>query len=398
VQRDNRANQGYQHPDEEVLDPEPQPITGEAAAAQERRKEGKGRNWPLIGACLGLPVLGLGVISILAGGSGTTPSAANIVAVPVQPLQQVSQEAAAAAQEPQRSTVGPGGASGAVIERSAGTLASTSRSERARGEAAKAREAAQARADAAQARTAPPAAQTPPVTPASAEREDRPGVNTGRPWVNRHPEMTIPSHTPITCMPDGPINSDGLGPVSCTVTQPVRSEDGTNFLLWPGAVLEGNLVQGLQAGQRRLFLGFERIRTTDYVRIPLRGIGASALGENGVTGTYDDRMWEKVKAGIFLTVVEGAVDAVVGAASAAAQGAGNTYLNFGGASGRARGALGQSAIQQDYNRPGTLRRDHADTITVKTIGDIDLSPVYELREVRAAVAATGLPPVVMRNR
>ncbi|MDO9712397.1 hypothetical protein, partial [Paracraurococcus lichenis] len=97
-------------------------------------------------------------------------------------------------------------------------------------------------------------------------------------------------------------------------------------------------------------------------------------------------------AGVLLTVIEGAVDAGVGALTSSLQsGGGNQFLNFGNVGSRARGTLGQSALQQDYNRPPTLRRDHADSITVRTVGDLDLSSIYELREVRDAAARAGVP-------
>ena len=297
--------------------------------------------------------------------------------------------AAASPASATHSTPPPGNVRSTTVTREATTLAATSRAAKAREDERAAREKRDEQVTGSRDNA---------VRQAAVSEGERPGVQRGRPWVNSHPEFTIPSHTPISCNPDGPINSDGIGPVSCTIDAPVRSEDGTNMLLWPGAVLEGYLGQGLQYGQRRLMLAFDRIRTTDYVRIPLRGMGASALGENGVTGTYDSHLWERIQAGVLLTVIEGSVQAGVGAASnAVSEGTGgNQLFNFGSVGSRTSNTLGQSALSRDYNRPGTTRRDQADTIVVKTIGDIDLSSVYELREVRDAAAAAGVPPISRR--
>lgn len=373
-------------------------VTGESEAS--RTAPPKGRAWPWIIGATALPVGAVVMWSAFGPTTIPQPKAASIVVVPPPAFQSVQLTGAAAPPPPPPpstpSTPPPGNVRPTVVTREASTLSDTSR-------AAKIRADEKAEADRRRARETE--GRETAVQPAAASRggeRERPGVNQQRPWVNEHPEMTIPSHTPIACNPDGPINSAGIGPVTCTIAEPVRSEDGTNILLWQGAVVEGYLGQGLQNGERRLMLTFDRIRTTDYVRIPLRGIGASALGENGITGTYDSHLWERIQSGVILTVIEGAVNAGVGAASSAASGGANggggQFFNFGSVSSRASSTLGQSALAQDYNRPSTLRRGEADTIVVKTMGDIDLSSVYELQEVRVAAAAAGAPPVRRRAR
>ncbi|MDO9712346.1 TrbI/VirB10 family protein, partial [Paracraurococcus lichenis] len=259
--------------------------TGEAEASRERPRR---RVWPWVLLGTGLPVaITLTTCAMTGQRVMQEPAAAVVTTPPPPPLRPAVPEAstgAAAAPAPAAgpSTPPPASTRAVVVVREASALASTNRAEAAR---TKAEEVEKSRAAARQG-----------AQQQVAQREgERPGVNRAAPWVNEHPEFTIPSHTPISCTPDGPINSEAQGPITCTIDAAVRSEDGTNFLLWPGAVIEGYLSSGLQYGQRRLMVAFERIRTTDYVRIPLRGIGASQLGENGITGTYDSHLWEKIQ-------------------------------------------------------------------------------------------------------
>jgi type IV secretory pathway VirB10-like protein len=372
-------------------------LTGEAEAS---RQQPARRRWPWILVMIGAPFAGLVLWTMFRPGAVPTPKAMNITSAPVPPLERGTYPQGPANIAAGPTTPPPGGLAPprATQTREPGRLVQFDRTLAQRKADAERREAQEnERKEAAAQRT------TAAQQVAAKANEARPGVNqAGEPWINPHPEFTIPSHTPISCTPDGPINSESIGPVSCTIDTAVRSEDGTNYLLWPGAVIDGYLGQGLQGGQRRLALTMDRIRGTGFERIPLRGMGASALGENGITGTYDSHLWEKIQAGVMLTLVEGAVDAAVGAASSAASGdEGGTFLNFGRVGSRARGTLGQTALQRDYNRPGSVRRDHADPITIKTIGDLDLSKLYELVDVRAQVnsnlARSGLPPLRKRQ-
>jgi type IV secretion system protein VirB10 len=217
------------------------------------------------------------------------------------------------------------------------------------------------------------------------QEEQRPGLHGGRAWINRNRAFTLPRGTPIHCLPDGPITSASRGDVTCMVDRPVWSEDGSSILLDAGAVIEGTVGQGLQNGERRLFVAWDRARGTSGERIPLAGVGASSLGENGIDGILETHLWERIRAGLLLTVLETGADAAVAAAgSAAAGGGGNTILSFGQRAGGSARVLAQGALQHDYNRPNTLRRDHADGITVKLTADVDLSGVYRHGLVREA--------------
>lgn len=209
--------------------------------------------------------------------------------------------------------------------------------------------------------------------------EERPGVHRARAWVNHNRGFTIPSRRAISCLPEGRITSETRGPVSCMVDSPVLAEDGTTALLDVGAILEGYIGEGLQNGQRRLFVAWDRARnSTDGARIPLAGTASSPLGENGVSGVVDRHLWERIQAGVMLTVLQGGVDAAVAAAgSAGAAGGGNTILSFGNRASSTTQSLAGSAFQQDYNRPPTLTRDHADGIMVTLTSDVDLSGIYQ---------------------
>lgn len=224
---------------------------------------------------------------------------------------------------------------------------------------------------------APPSATLAGASGAQPGQDARPGVHTVRAWINRNRGFTIPSRRAISCLPEGRITSETRGPVSCMVDSPVLAEDGTTTLLDVGAILEGYVGEGLQGGQRRLFVAFDRARNSvDGARIPLAGIAASPLGENGVSGIVDRHLWERIQAGVMLTVLQGGVDAAVAAAGASGSG-GNTILSFGNRAGTTTQSLASTAFGQDYNRAPTLTRDHSDGIMVTLTSDVDLSGIYQ---------------------
>lgn len=230
------------------------------------------------------------------------------------------------------------------------------------------------------------ATSAPAVTQVAATQDES---NKKRAWVNRNMGLTIPARTAIQCVPKSPINTETRGPVECMVSDPVFAEDGTTELFPFGTMLHGYLGTGLGDGgssSRRLFLAWDEARLPPYMggaRVPLTGVAASPLGENGVSGIVDTHLWERIRAGVLLTVLQGAVDAAVFAGgSLAADGDNNTFLNLGNRTRSTSNGIASQALQHDYNRPNTLRRPHAQGIAVKLVNDVDLSGVYEYALVR----------------
>lgn len=227
------------------------------------------------------------------------------------------------------------------------------------------------------------------VQPAAARAEEP--MPNRRAWQNRSMAWTIPRNREMRCLPRAPINSQTRGPIECVVQRGVWSEDGSNELFPFGTTIDGYLGEGMEGGNsgaRRLYLAWDQARLPAYlggVRVPLRGVGASRLGENGVSGVVDTHLWERIRAGVLLTVLQGGLDAATAAAgSLAGSGNDNTILNFGN---RARGTgsnIAAQALQHDYNRPNTMRRDHAQSITVKLVDDVFLDEVFENGRVREA--------------
>ena len=215
------------------------------------------------------------------------------------------------------------------------------------------------------------------TTPAENDK-DRPGVFAGpRAWINPHPEMTIPSHTKIHCVPDGPITSEVEGPITCMVHEPVYAETGTLPLIDPGSFIEGQITHGLSNGVTRLYVELERIRTPQHARIPIKGLGADALGENGIDGNLDTHLMRRLGAGVAMAVIQGGIQA--GVAVAGSAGGNNNVVNqFGSPLESSGDSLAQTVLSRDINIQDTLIHQQGYEITVVTLGDIDLSGIYKL--------------------
>lgn len=191
---------------------------------------------------------------------------------------------------------------------------------------------------------------------------------------------TIPPGTKINCVPDSPISSEMVGPVDCSVQGDVRSMDGTMVLVPDNSRVHGMIEKGLANGERRLFIVWQYAITPgpDWLMIPLDAPGADPMGQMGVPGDLDRRIWERYGPTLALSVI----DFGVGAAASALRDTGGSVINFGSIGNTTGRTLGQMAFERDQNIPPVVTRGPARTLVVYVPRPIDLRKFYGLQEVR----------------
>jgi type IV secretion system protein VirB10 len=189
-----------------------------------------------------------------------------------------------------------------------------------------------------------------------------------------HPDMLITQGTIIPCTLQTAINSELPGYVKCVLPDDVRSTTGNVVLLDRGTIVIGEIQSGLQQGQNRIFILWDRAETPDHVVIELASPATDALGRSGVPGGVDTHFWSRFGSAIMLSVIQGALQS--GSALSASSGSSGTTFNNFSSNGE---QLSDTALSASISLGPTLEKNQGDSVAIFVAKDLDFSDVYRLR-------------------
>jgi len=213
----------------------------------------------------------------------------------------------------------------------------------------------------------PPAAGTPGAegaAPGSGSAGDfaaRVGGVGGGPAVARtdiNPTTTVTQGTMIPAVLETAINTDVPGYVRAVVSQDVRSFDGSRILVPRSSRLVGQYQSGLQAGQKRAYVIWTRLIRPDGVSVALASPATSFDGTAGLEGEVDSHFFQRFGSAMLLSVI-GGLTTVASSGSSVILGGGQNAAS--------------TAIQQDGQRPPTVRVRMGAPVRVYTARDLDFS-------------------------
>lgn len=195
--------------------------------------------------------------------------------------------------------------------------------------------------------------------------------------VRLPPDYTLKPGTVFDCVPPMPIGSEMVGSVQCSVQGNVWSMSGRTILIPDQATVHGTIERGLANGERRLWMVWQYAITPapDFQMIPLDAPAADEMGQMGVPGDVNERLWQRLKTTLLLSGVE----FVTGVGVAAAQDGARNVFNFGSAAsglGRSTNSLAEMAFARDMNIPITLERGPARTLKVYINRPVNLEHFY----------------------
>ncbi|MBB4189052.1 type IV secretion system protein VirB10 [Sinorhizobium terangae] len=196
-----------------------------------------------------------------------------------------------------------------------------------------------------------------------------------------HPDLMITQGTIIPCILQTAIDTNLAGYVKCVLPQDVRGETGSVVLLDRGTTVVGEVQRGLQQGDARVFVIWNRAVTPDHAVVSLASPGADEVGRSGLPGTVDNHFWARVGGAMLLSAVQGAFQAASGYAGSS--GAGTSINSFQGNGEQSANTLLRASI----NIPPTLKKNQGDAVSIFVARDIDFSDVYELRTPTGATKA-----------
>jgi len=183
----------------------------------------------------------------------------------------------------------------------------------------------------------------------------------------------LPKGAFVDCTLETAIDSTYPGLTTCITATDTFSADGTVVLLERGTKLVGESQAQIQQGSARIYVLWDEARTPTGVVVPLSSPGTDELGRSGLPGEVNRHFWQRFGAAILITVVDGAVQAGVQAASS---NNGATIVNPAGSE-----QIATEVLKSTVAIPPTITKRQGDRIQVLVARDIDFRGVYELKTV-----------------
>jgi len=116
--------------------------------------------------------------------------------------------------------------------------------------------------------------------------------------------FTIPKGAYLPCVLNTAIQSDQSGMITCTLPDDVHGANGTVVLLDRGSQLFGEYRSAsMEAGIKRAYVVWERVRTPTGVVVQIGSPGTGPLGRAGIGGHVDQHYWQRVGIPILMSAV-----------------------------------------------------------------------------------------------
>ncbi|MBD2841146.1 type VI secretion protein [Erythrobacter sp. KMU-140] len=178
-----------------------------------------------------------------------------------------------------------------------------------------------------------------------------------------NPSTTVTQGTLIPAILETAINTDVPGYVRAVVSQDVRSFDGTKVLVPRSSRLIGQYQSGVQNGQKRAYVIWQRLIRPDGASIDIASPAVAFDGTTGLAGEVDNHFFRRFGSAMLLSVIGGLSAIGTGGASVVLGGAGQGAASI--------------AAQQDGQIGPTIRVRMGEPIRVFTARDLDFTTVTQ---------------------
>ena len=173
-----------------------------------------------------------------------------------------------------------------------------------------------------------------------------------------NPATTVATGTMIPAILETAIDTDVPGYVRAVVSQDVRSFDGSRVLIPRSSRLVGQYQSGLQAGQRRAYVIWTQVIRPDGVSVNISSPATGFDGTTGIAGDVNNHFFSRFGSAMLMSVIGGLSTIASGGASII-MGGGQSAAN--------------TALQQDGQRPPTIRVRQGEPVRVYTARHLDFS-------------------------
>lgn len=182
----------------------------------------------------------------------------------------------------------------------------------------------------------------------------------------------------IDCVLNTKFNSTVVGMLSCTVTRNIYGASGRVVLIDRGSKVSGEYKGGIEQGQNRVFVLWNRIETPRGVIININSPAAGALGEGGMDGRIDTKFWARFGGAMLVSLVSDMGKAASEAAAEKAIG-GNVHIER--TSDTAQDMM-KAELEKSVDIPPSLIKHQGDRLSIYVARDVYFGGVYGLRAKR----------------
>ena len=177
----------------------------------------------------------------------------------------------------------------------------------------------------------------------------------------------VTAGTFIPCVLQTAMDSSQPGFVTCVIPRNIYSDNGQVVLMEKGTKVFGEYQGGLNRGQYRLFVLWNRAVTPRGIAIDVASPATDALGRSGADGRVNNFFWQRFGTALLFSLVEDA--ATVGGQAVGNQGANTTRVPSDAAS---------TILQQNAEIKPVLRKNQGEDVGITVAQDFDFSSVYGL--------------------
>lgn len=188
-------------------------------------------------------------------------------------------------------------------------------------------------------------------------------------------DLIITKGNVIDCVLETKFNSTVVGMLSCTVTRNIYGASGRVVLIDRGSKVTGEYKGGLEQGQNRVFVLWNRIETPKGVIIDINSPAAGSLGEAGMTGRVDNKFWQRFGGAMLVSLIN---DLGKAASQAAAEEAIGGTVRLENTS-EAAEDMTTAALEKSINIPPSLIKHQGDRLSIFVARDVWFGDVYSLK-------------------
>jgi type IV secretion system protein VirB10 len=178
----------------------------------------------------------------------------------------------------------------------------------------------------------------------------------------------ITAGTFIPCVLQTAMDSSQPGFVSCIIPRDVYSENGRVVLMEKGTKVFGEYQGGLNRGQYRLFVLWNRAVTPRGIAVDVSSPASDSLGRSGVGGRVNNFFWQRFGTALLFSLVEDA-------STVATQAVGNAGSN----TTKVPSDAASTILQDSQQIKPVLRKNQGEDVGISVAQDFDFSSVYGLR-------------------
>lgn len=203
------------------------------------------------------------------------------------------------------------------------------------------------------------------------------GANTPKAIASRtiDESRVISKGAQIDCALTTRLVTDISGFASCIVTSNVYSANGRTLLIERMSEVQGEYGASGQAGQRRVFVLWTRIRMPDGITIDLNSPSTDALGAAGMEGVIDNRWYERIGSAYMLSFFKDVMAYEIARNTTTNTASGATVLQN---STQTSSSLAEKVLSQTINIKPTLYANQGDRVAIYVARDLEFREIYDV--------------------